>query len=394
MRLLLALIFLASSLLSHATESGFVQAQRTSRKPVKKIVGPYLILTNYTDAIQLYLKGVGPLSVDWGNGASTNYTLGAVNINVTNYYGSSAPRTVVLKGSISYIDAESPNAASFAGDISTLTSLTNFYFLGVSNRIYGDVSRLTNLKSINITGFNTLSGSISSLPLTYLNAAGSNTMTGSVTGLTNLTYLLWAGNNTGSGSISGLTNLTTLYWAGNNIGSGSVSGLTNLTLLYWAGNNTGSGSVAGLTNLTYLYWTGSNTGSGSVSGLTNLTYLYDPYNHSFTGDAQYLTNCSYINLGSTSTNCTITNLSKWSTNSLTAYGFAHLTFPGMSQSEVDGILNGFWLNRTNTKPNSVTRVINITGYNSAPSAAGLTVKTNLAAYISPPGSTYWTVTTK
>ena len=275
MRLLLAILFLASSLLSHASESGFVRAQRSARKPIKLQTGPYLILTNSTDRIGMYVRGTGNLSIDWGNGSNTVLALQNItNYALSNIYSSSTLRTVVMRGNITYIDSQGA----------------------------------TNYGGANATAF--------------------------------------------GGDISTLPNLTYLYWAGNNTGSGSVAGLTKLTYLNWQGNNTGSGSVAGLTKLTYLYWAGNNTVSGWEQCATNATTM------------------SYMYHGG-------------------------LTL--LSQSQSDGVLNGFWMNRDVAKARATERGINLGVVNDAtPSSAGLTVKTNLAAYKSPNGTgpMFWTVTTK
>jgi hypothetical protein len=114
---------------------------------------------------------------------------------------------------------------------------------------------------------------ISANTVTKINAwtSGANaaSLSGDISKLTSLTYLKVTGNNTVSGSIAALTSLTYLSVGGNNTVSGSIAGLTSLTYLAVYGSNTVSGSIAGLTSLTYLAVYGSNTVSGSIAGLTS-----------------------------------------------------------------------------------------------------------------------------
>jgi len=292
--------------------------------------------------------------VNWGDGGATEtFTLSAtVDTALSHTYASGAARTVTIY----YADR--------------ITRLTSTYSDGRSN-FGGDISRWTWLTYLFVYyGSNTLSGSVAGLTnLTYLSVAGSNTLSGSVTELTNLTCLSVAGNNTLSGSVAGLTKLTYLLVTGSNTLSGSVTELTKLTLLYVSGSNTLSGSVAGLTNLTLLYVLGSNTLSGSVAGLTKLTYLYVSGSNTITDFdlvAANATKLAYFRMN----------------NQLT-------------ETVVDGILNGFWTNRDVAKTRTERTIdLDDNALSSAPSAAGLVVKAALQEYVSPPGSTVWTVTTR
>jgi hypothetical protein len=98
----------------------------------------------------------------------------------------------------------------------------------------------------------------------FTSAANAATIAKDISALTSLTYLRVTGNNTLSGSIAALTSLTYLYVLGTNTLSGSIAALTSLTFLYVTGTNTLSGSVAALISLTYLRISGSNTISGDL----------------------------------------------------------------------------------------------------------------------------------
>ena len=153
------------------------------------------------------------------------------------------------------------------------------------------------------------------------------------------------------GDVTNLTSLTYLSWGGSNTGTGDVTNLTSLTVLNWYGSNTGTGDVTNLTSLAYLSWGGSNTGTG------------------FAACALSATGLCYLNLGSSIT---------------------------LTETEVDGILSGFWTNRDAAKSRSERTIeINETNH-AAPSAAGLLIKSDLQAYRSPnndPTKSRWTVNT-
>lgn len=199
--------------------------------------GPYLVLTNPTDRIGFYVRGTGTLTVDWGDGTEASYTLSSFAQNVARVYASAAVRTVRLVGNVTSLEADASaglggvGSASFAGDISTLTSLTY----------------------LNVTGGNTLSGAVTGLALTRLYVTGANTLRGSVTGMP-LAILCVLGSNTVGGDVTGLP-LTFLYLGGSNTVSGEVGSLTSLAYLYevTATYVTHPATWIGLTGLCYVY---------------------------------------------------------------------------------------------------------------------------------------------
>jgi len=190
--------------------------------------------------------------------------------------------------------SSSTNAASLSGDISKLTVLTYVNVSG-NNTLSSSVSGLTSLTYLRISGSNTLSGSVAALTgLTYIYVTGSNTLSGSITALTSLTFLSVGGNNTLSGSVTALTGLTIMSVVGSNTLSGSVAALTSLTVLQVTGSNTLSGSVAALTGLTYVEIYGSNTVSGSVAALTSLSTLAVTGSNTLSGSITALTSLTVL----------------------------------------------------------------------------------------------------
>lgn len=285
------LLLLLACLSAHGADKRFIGpgSFNATRRALQNQT-PYLILTNSTDRIGMYIRGTGNLSIDWGNGSNTVLALqNSTNYALSNMYGSSAMRTIVMRGNITRIISQGTVETSFGGDLSTLKSLL------------------------------------------YLACDGSNTLGGSVEGLTGITYLACTGSNTLSGS---------------------VSGMSRLSLLYCNGSNTLSGNINNLTNLEYISVKGSNTITGWEQCATNATAM-----------------------------------------SMMTHGGA----TPLTQAQVDGVLYGFWQNRDVAKARATERTINLGVVNdAAPSAAGLAVKTNLAAYKSPnnTGPMFWTVTTK
>lgn len=88
------------------------------------------------------------------------------------------------------------NAASLGGDISKMTAL-EFVVITGNNTINGSIAQLTRLTHFQVTGSNTLSGSIIGLSaLIYIEVTGSNTLSGSISPLAALQYINIAGVNT------------------------------------------------------------------------------------------------------------------------------------------------------------------------------------------------------
>lgn len=194
----------------------------------------FLVLSNPTDKIGMFLSGSGKIEINWGDGSTpVDTTLTGGSVAYTHTYSSVATRAVVLVGNVTRVTSDERAAlgdvgsCSFGGDISTMTGLTYLFIKG-GNTLTGSVSNLTGLTYVNIQGNNTISGSVTNLTkLTAFDVSGSNTLSGSVTGLTGLTYLSATGNNTLSGSVSNLTGLEYLHISGSNTITGWENAAAN-----------------------------------------------------------------------------------------------------------------------------------------------------------------------
>lgn len=109
----------------------------------------------------------------------------------------------------------------------------------------------------------------------WASSTNAPTLGGSIAGQTSLTNLTAGGNNTLSGSLTGMP-LTRIDVRGSNTLSGDITEMTSLKLITIKGSNTLTGAVTNLTLLTMLHAEGSNTLSGDL-GLNNvvngITYL-------------------------------------------------------------------------------------------------------------------------
>ena len=178
------------------------------------------------------------ISVWWDDGTTNDYNLATgVDTQVSRVYGAAAARVIVVLGGPRIDELRSANWV--AGDAFWGAVITDW----------------TNLTYLNVTGSNTLSGSVAALTkLTYLNVIGSNTLSGSVEALTSLSFLNVIGSNTLSGSVEALTSLSLLNVTGSNTLSGSVAALTKLTYLNIGGSNT---------------CTGFDTAAAAITGICN-----------------------------------------------------------------------------------------------------------------------------
>jgi hypothetical protein len=242
------------------------------------------------------------------------------------------------------------------------------------NETSGDITKFVNLKKLMCWGKSTWSGNISGLTaLTNVYISGNNTISGSIVALVNSVQLEGQGTNTLTGNIEGLVNLSILCLAGNNSISGSVSALTTLTYLSCGGTNTLSGSVSALINLWYLGIGGLNTITGS---LTNLTLL-----------EHYLGTHGVIkpaNITNNSKLCAFTVSNNWIATS----------------ADLNQWMSDFWANRDVARAGNTSETVRSidlrVGGGVQPTGQGLVDKAALQAYRSPtpPGTAaLWTVLT-
>jgi peptidoglycan hydrolase-like protein with peptidoglycan-binding domain/lysophospholipase L1-like esterase len=347
----------------------------------------------------------------------------------------------VVAGSLRTIYWKSPTVAdklrfSDTTKVTKITKMAGEYYSPIFTIDLSYFRNITQFKfapeTVTYTSvYGTVTGSITNLPLTYLNITATSTITGDITGKS-FTYFHSGGAVTGS--IANSTGITHLYCAGNI--SGSLDSMTSLNYLYLSGtSNTVSGSLSNKTALTFLDIFGStltadvtnlvnltrinvmSTGSnltGSITNITNLNYIREEYTNALTGSVTNLTGLTYLNvLGgntisgtldnivnlelcqasghSTITYNNLTNLTKLSYISLSSY-------VTLSEVQVNQALADFWLNRDVAKPQAGYRAINLMAgvTTSSPTGQGLVDAANLAAYKTPnnTGPAFWTVTVR
>ena len=281
-----------------------------------------------------------PFRVVWGDGNTTNYPSGTIDIshtystpytgnvliqssnltsityltpgNVTPQITSNSVRYLEIQTSqlnlldgLLYYGTYSPSFFT-SGDISLLpSSLISFtsLFANCSGNVANLPSGLQDL-SMDYLGSspnqsNNISGSVSNLPstLTQLLLGGNNTITGNVSDFPPLMIQIQIdGQNTITGDISLMStpNLTKILFNGLNTISGDLGGISNnVTEIQFYGQNNVTGDISTLPpNLTRLDVRGSNTLYGNI-GTLNYTTLTDI---KITGNNTISGNISGINL--------------------------------------------------------------------------------------------------
>ena len=134
-----------------------------------------------TGGVDISLPAGKKITINWGDGNSTNVS-GPVNSqNYTNAYAGAGTYSVTFRGdydTVTRLDINTVLAEGTTSRIGLLSGLTYFLCTG-SNTVSGDIQNLpSGLIYFNCTGSNTVSGDIQNLPsdLTYFSCSGSNTI--------------------------------------------------------------------------------------------------------------------------------------------------------------------------------------------------------------------------
>lgn len=292
---------------------------------------------------------------------------------LTKNFGVSTSGNMVLRwrtGTV--ITSFSDSATRWTFNVSALPStLTTLQLLAGTMAVTGNVSGLpAGLTSCFIQGVNTLTGDLANTPrpLTNLRVTGSNTISGNLSGLpAGLTQLLLSGSNTVTGNLSSLpTGLTLFSVSGSNTISGNLSSLPpSLGILLIAGANTVSGTIQSIpSTMTSFDIQGNNTVTGDI-GLITATGL-----------------TTFQLLGASGVTGASTPLPF--TSVLKQFRLKGTT-AGLSQAGVDAVLAKIDSFATTGNGIAISGVgsaaaggdVNLAGLNAAPSAAGVTSKSNL-----------------
>jgi len=134
-----------------------------------------------TGGVDISLPAGKKITINWGDGNSTNVSGPVDNQNYTNAYAGAGTYSVTFRGdydTVTRLDINTVLAEGTTSRIGLLSGLTYFYCDG-SNTVSGDIQNLpSGLTSFLCTGSNTVSGDIQNLPsdLTYFRCDGSNTI--------------------------------------------------------------------------------------------------------------------------------------------------------------------------------------------------------------------------
>ena len=284
----------------------------------------------------------GSCTIDWGDGNTTT----ATGATVTKYSHNSAAAgtgtyNIVISGQTKNITDFRCFHEPISGDIAQFRRLTNLTQLQLYNTsVSGDIANLSGLTSLTnlLVYFTSVSGDIANLSgLTLLTdlEINSTSVSGDIANLSGLTLLVWLflDSTSVSGDISvlsGLTLLELLYLDTTSVSGdiANLSGLTSLTDLFL--NNTSvSGDIADLSGLTLLIWLFLN--NTSIDTYTQGT------------------------------------LSDWEGTTINIQDL------GLDQTEV----SDFLIDLDNATGSPGNGILDISGTNAIPNAAGLTAKGNL-----------------
>ena len=234
-----------------------------------------------------------PFRVVWGDGNTTNYPSGTINIShtyTTPYTGNILIQTSNLASITSLLPANSTpqmgqNTTRYleiqTSQLNLLTGLLSYGTFSPTFFTSGNINLLPPSLVSFQSNFTNCSGNVANLPnglqyllLDYLDSSPnqSNNLSGNVSDLpSTLTDILLGGNNTIMGNVGDFPPLITqIQINGQNTITGDISLMStpNLTRFLVYGNNTIFGDLGGLSNsVTDLTLFGQNTVTGDISTL-------------------------------------------------------------------------------------------------------------------------------
>jgi hypothetical protein len=234
-----------------------------------------------------------PFRVVWGDGNTTNYPSGTINIShtyTTPYTGNILIQTSNLASITSLLPANSTpqmgqNTTRYleiqTSQLNLLTGLLSYGTFSPTFFTSGNINLLPPSLVSFQSNFTNCSGNVANLPnglqyllLDYLDSSPnqSNNLSGNVSDLpSTLTDILLGGNNTIMGNVGDFPPLVTqIQINGQNTITGDISLMStpNLTRFLVYGNNTIFGDLGGLSNsVTDLTLFGQNTVTGDISTL-------------------------------------------------------------------------------------------------------------------------------
>ena len=183
---------------------------KSNSKWLKVSAHKVLTVIAYELTFLLLVKGKNSIVVNWGDGLIETFQLSETFISVTHTWaGSFAGREITFTieniENITGVESSGAVGTNFSFDIAKLENLDYLNLVGTTNRVWGDLTNLTKLTILRMSGFNSISGTAVNLNnLTFFSATGRNRLYGNVTGKDFNCTISLSGNQKVSGIIKTL----------------------------------------------------------------------------------------------------------------------------------------------------------------------------------------------
>ncbi len=338
------------------------------------------------------IQGTETMSIDWGDGSARQVVvMTASDQTLTHTYTAAGTYTVTFYNPDYLTKFMAYGLCSWSFDLSSVPASLKSLAMTGSNTVTGNVSTLpSGLDTLVLYGSNTVTGVYASLPrglVKYDNKSLSNTVTGNLSDLPRgLAYFAdYSNANPGpTGDIANLPSGLTYcdLEASHNSSYGDISQLpTGLTYFNDQGTNTTSGNISGLpSGLRVFIDYGSNTTTGNLSGIPSSDSLFfDTGNNTIDGNlASVPSSVSSFELGGKNTVTGYTAPHTW--NADTYLFLLTLNNGGLTSAEVDSLFIDLdKCNWTGKTCEGIGEEITVTGQAvAAPTSASSVARTDLA----------------
>jgi len=254
------------------TSNGTVYGNEVNFTTAEETRPTMTMVTAKSGNVRIDMSGTGSVTIDWGDGATSEKDMISVNDWFSHNYADASVRTIRITGeNITYLSCYDNQITSL--DVSKNTALTNL------NCFYNRLTKLDISKNTALTSFSCSSNQLTELDvskntaLLYLSCSENNLSSLDVSNNTALISLTCYSNPLMSLDVSKNTALIQLRCYYNQLASLNVSFNTALTQLECKGNLLTSLDVSANTALTQLECNGNLLTSLDVSANTALTNL-------------------------------------------------------------------------------------------------------------------------